>query len=221
MPLVITKPVNVLPFLRIKQSKKTRQRSAVWHVGPWQYDTATGRHKVKLGRKLRWESRTRAQRAAAKKTREARRAAERAAWDRFFATKDSAAPAPAPTRTVRTSANRGATAAKSSYGRRRTAPTRPADASATPGGTPCLLCGTAPAASGDLCPSCKARTRKHDRRTGPVDVDAAGSPAGMCGAVTRDGGRCQRTGDCPYHSTTNSKANRTAARDTGTGKETR
>jgi hypothetical protein len=187
MPLVISKPVSVLPFLRIKQSRKTRQRSAVWHVGPWQYDTGTGRHKVKLTRKVRWESRTRAQRATAKKARAARRAEERAGWDRYFATRDSAAPVPPPTRTTRRP---------------------PAPITHAVPVTVCVFCQTP--LEGAVCPQCSRSARE---RTAQQQTD----PAAVCGARTRDGGRCQRTGDCPHHS----KTARKTGRGTGTGRETR
>jgi hypothetical protein len=277
MPLVITKPLNVLPFLRIKQSKKTRQRSAVWHAGPWQFDTATGRHKVKLTRTVRWESRTRAQRAAAKKARKLRRAATSAAWDRYFATRDSASPAPPPGRVQRRSQAPGPTHQSSqapgrcvacgsmlidgrcrfcSDGAVQSAKWRQAGAcdmcgaagqgpvcqscddtlahnraalaaanAARPAGGHCVTCGGH--LDHGVCPKCsaiqadedaraRARAARRDQPRPHGHVEAM-QAARQCGAVTRDGGRCQRTGDCPYHS----KTARRGARNTGTGRETR
>lgn len=196
MPLVIVKPLNVLPFLRIKQSKKTRKRSAVWHVGPWQYDGATGRHKVKLGRKLRWESSTRAQRAAVKVRRSRERAETKAEWDRWFAGDRDPATAPARTHT-RTPG--GALARSTRRDGSQSTPGRPPQSRPTQGQTApsetgpvavCTFCGTP--LDGGVCPRCNAAAREHA-------AQQQIAPAGVCGARTADGGQCQRTGACPYH----------------------
>lgn len=53
-----------LPFLRIRDGKAGR--TLTWHLGAWSYNSRTGQHAIKLGKNVRWETKTAAQRAKRK-----------------------------------------------------------------------------------------------------------------------------------------------------------
>jgi hypothetical protein len=50
-----------LPFVRIRDGKSGR--TLTWHLGAWSYNKRTGKHTVKLGKNVRWESKSTAKRA--------------------------------------------------------------------------------------------------------------------------------------------------------------
>ncbi|MBT0771361.1 hypothetical protein KIH74_20655 [Kineosporia sp. J2-2] len=72
-----------LPFVRISTSKAGR-RSYAWRVGAWSYNSGTGRQSLKLSRNVRWESKTKAEKAKTRKAKDAR-SAERRAWEKKLA----------------------------------------------------------------------------------------------------------------------------------------
>jgi hypothetical protein len=83
-----------LPFVKISNSPKAG-RSFTWHAGPWQYNSRTGQHTLKLPGTLTYTSRTRPQKKAAATQRATRKSTERAAWDAHFR---GTAPTPTPTK---------------------------------------------------------------------------------------------------------------------------
>lgn len=97
---ITTRTVTQLPVAGqpIPKRPVTTTHTWAWHVGPWQYNTRTGQHTVKLSRTVRYVSRNRTQKAAAAKKRAERRTTERAGWDTYFAGKAGGVPAPPPPR---------------------------------------------------------------------------------------------------------------------------
>jgi hypothetical protein len=67
---VTTRTVTELPVAGqpIPKRPVTTARTWAWHVGPWSYNSRTGKKVVTFGKSVRWESKTAAQRSKRKKS---------------------------------------------------------------------------------------------------------------------------------------------------------
>jgi hypothetical protein len=159
-----------LPFLKISKSPKAG-RSFVWHAGPWQYNTRTGQHTLKLSRSVKYSSRNRTQRAAAKRKRAAARATERAGWDTYFAAKGNGAPTPPPPRPARKNTKKKPTPKK-----RTTAPTRTRQAATPPATAPTTATPSRPAPTPTPTPAAPITTAPAPKPAKPAPAAAPARP---------------------------------------------
>lgn len=217
-----------LPFVRITTRTVTQLRVAgqpvskrpvttthtwAWHVGPWQYNSRTGAHTLTLGKRVKYVTKTRSQKATAAKAKAKQRVAERAAWDKQIAASNGR-PDPATTKPASTRPHTKG---------------RPASTTVVHGTGRALhpgeqLKGDPTCEGRPRCPGCNYPMKTTDRGTfrcpnycgNEVDPVPSAAPtdgvmslaerteklraAGLCGAPTKDRSPCLNHGQCPHHS---------------------
>lgn len=184
--------VDVLPFLRLNKTRKTtkpggsgedRGRSWTWHVGPWRYDTRTGRHTFKLGRTVAYKTKPRGKVAAA---RVAKVRARHPDWTAAQVAERAGVTRATARRCIRRADRKRDRAAWDAAWQRHLY-----GDTGTPTGQAATRKATSrkpPAPRGSGTPAATAAG---------TGQGSGGTGAGLCGQTTADGTPCQRRGTCP------------------------
>lgn len=192
MGLEASKRTKVLPGVTANKTARARagsgkaapaKKKGSWtlSLGFWSYNTSTGQHTFKLGKTLKYKSKTRTQRAAKKKAKAAATQAERARLATYFAEQTAAVPV----HHSRTTRRRGETEEQFlRRGRSEAYATAQQDETRR----------RANFAAPRLNPEPQNPTQPFAQH------QQAMRAAGACGARTADGTGCARRGHCPYHS---------------------